>query len=115
MDEGLVKIILAVISLLGVIVTSVVVPYLKQKTTKEQRDNVKFWVKVAVTAAEQIYKEKGQGKFKKEYVVEFLNSKGIKITPKQLDILIEAAVFELNKAKAEVVMSTTHHLNPNGF
>ena len=37
MDEGLVKIILAVISLLGTIITVVLVPYLKSKTTEKQR------------------------------------------------------------------------------
>ena len=87
------------IPLLGAIITYLIVPLIKQKTTKEQRENIYFWVKVAVAAAEQIYKEKGQGKLKKEYVVDFLVSKGINITIQELDILIEAAVKELNMAQ----------------
>ena len=55
-----------------------------------------FWVTVAVGAAEQIYKEKGQGKEKKEYVVEFLDSIGVKLTIEELNVLIESAVKELN-------------------
>jgi len=85
-----------IIPILGAIITYLIVPLVKQKTTKEQRENIYFWVKVAVAAAEQIYKEKGQGKLKKEYVVDFLVSKGINITIQELDVLIEAAVKELN-------------------
>ncbi len=85
------------IPILGAIITYILVPYFKAKTTEKQRENIYFWVRVAVGAAEQIYKEKGQGAFKKEYALNFLNGKGIEITEQQLDILIEAAVFEMNQ------------------
>jgi len=85
-----------IIPILGAIITYLIVPLIKQKTTKEQRENIYFWVKVAVQAAEMIYKEKGQGKLKKEYVVTFLQSKGMNITMQELNVLIEAAVKELN-------------------
>ena len=91
-----------IIPILGAIITYLIVPFIKQKTTKEQRENIYFWVKVAVQAAEQIYKEKGQGKLKKEYVVDFLVSKGINITIQELDVLIEAAVKELNIIQEKV-------------
>lgn len=96
MDEGLVKIILGVISLLGTIITVVLVPYLKSKTTEKQRDNIYTIVSLAVSAAEQIYFKPGEGKKKKEYVVNYLSSKGIKLTIEDLNIFIEAAVKELN-------------------
>jgi len=85
-----------IIPILGAIITYILVPYFKTITTKQQRDNIYFWVRIAVQAAEMIYQEKGQGKLKKEYVVEFLISKGINITFEELDVLIEAAVKELN-------------------
>ena len=88
--------------ILGAIITYILVPWIKQITTREQRENIYFWVKVAVAAAEQIYKEKGQGKLKKEYVVDFLVSKGINITIQELDVLIEAAVKELNIIQEKV-------------
>lgn len=97
--EVVVKIGTALIALIGAVITYIIVPFLRSKTTKEQRDNIHFWVWIAVNAAEQIYKEKGQGKDKKLYVLEFLNSKGIKITDEQLDALIEATVYEINKNK----------------
>ncbi len=90
-----------IIPILGAILTYLIVPFIKQKTTKEQRDNIYFWVRIAVGAAEQIYKEKGQGKLKKEYVVSFLQSKEIDITIQELDVLIEAAVLELNNIKLD--------------
>lgn len=85
-----------IIPILGAIITYVLVPFFKSKTTKEQRDNIYFWVKIAVQAAEMIYAEKGQGKLKKQYVLEFLTSKGINITSAELDMLVESAVKELN-------------------
>ena len=95
-------IIKVVIPILGAIITYILVPLILQKTTKEQRNNIYFWVKIAVGAAEQIYAEKGQGKLKKEYVVDFLTSKGINITIQELDVLIEAAVKELNLVQEKV-------------
>ena len=91
------------IPILGAIITYLIVPFIRQKTTKEQRENIYFWIKVAVAAAEQIYKEKGQGKLKKEYVVDFLIAKGVNITIEELDVLIEAAVKELNMAQEKLI------------
>lgn len=88
-----------IIPILGAILTYLIVPFIKSKTTKEQRENVYFWVKVAVNAAEQVYKEKGQGKLKKEYVIKCLMSRGIELTMEESDVLIEAAVKELNMIK----------------
>lgn len=95
-NNAIVQIGTVIIALLGAIITYIVVPFIKVNTTEKQRENAKFWVQVAVNAAEQIYREKGQGILKKEYVVNFLSSKGIRITEEQLDVLIEAAVLELN-------------------
>ena len=86
----------AVIALLGAVITYILVPYIRTKTTQGQRDTLLFWVSVAVSAAEQIFAGSGFGGQKKEYVVKFLDGKGIKISAEQLDALIEAAVFELN-------------------
>ena len=95
-SDAFVNITKCVIVLLGTIITYIVVPYIKTKTTEKQRDNIYFWVQVAVNAAEQIYVEKGMGMIKKKYVVEYLRNKGINISEEDLNILIEAAVRELN-------------------
>lgn len=102
MEFNINLIIKVIIPILGAIVTYILVPLIKEKTTKEQRENIYFWVKVAVLGAEMIYKEKEQGKLKKEYVVEFLISKGINITLEELNILIESAVKEFNMTKEQL-------------
>ncbi|WP_425447715.1 phage holin, LLH family [Dethiothermospora halolimnae] len=95
MDSKLfMEIALGVITILGAIFTCVLVPYLKEKRAYK-------WVVKAVYAAEQIFKGSGLGEKKKEYVLEFLEDKGIKINEDQLDILIEAAVGKLNLSKVE--------------
>ena len=90
------EIIMALIGLLGAIITGVLIPYIRSRTTKEQRENIYTIVQLAVKAAEQIYFKPGQGEKKKEYVVNYLSAKGIKLTVEDLDVLIEAAVKELN-------------------
>ena len=88
-------IIKVIIPILGAIVTYMIVPFIMQKTSKEQRDNIMFWVKVAVNAAEQM-KEAGLIEMpKKEHVIEFIKSKGFDITYEDLENMIEAAVKEL--------------------
>ena len=39
---------------------------------------------------------------KKQYVMDFLSKKNLKINPDELDKMIEAAVLEINKEWAEV-------------
>lgn len=93
-------VVVALIGLLSAIVTTVLVPYFKSKTTAEQRDNIYFWTKIAVEAAEKLFNEKGQGRAKKEYVMQFLAEHGILLDEKQLDVVIESAVLQMQNALA---------------
>lgn len=63
-------------------------------------DEVVKWVGVAVRAAEQIYKESGQGKEKFAYVSEWI-SKKFKISEADLKNIIESAVYELNNTETK--------------
>ncbi len=59
-------------------------------------------MKVAVLAAEQM-KDAGLIQVpKKDFVIEYLVSLDINITPKDMDVLIEAAVIELKAAGKEL-------------
>jgi len=102
MDEGMVQIILAVIGLLSAIITGFLVPYIKSNTDENQLTKIDYWVGIAVRAAEQIFNEPDMGIIKKQYVIDFLNNKGIKITMEDLNILIEAIVQEMNLEKSFV-------------
>lgn len=99
MNDGVIRIIVALIGLLGTIITYVAIPYIKTKINKEQREDILFWVKIAVNAAEQMVEAGIITVPKKSYVINFLQEKGIDITEKELDILIEAAVYEMNQWK----------------
>ncbi len=88
----------AVIALIAAVVTAFVIPWVKSKTTAAQREEINAWVKIAVTAAEQIYSGVGKGKEKKAYVLKFLEEKNLKIDEESVDLMIESAVKNMNQA-----------------
>ena len=55
----------AVFTLAGVVITAVVIPYIRSRTTAQQRAEINAWVRIAVSAAEQLYKGAGRGAEKK--------------------------------------------------
>jgi len=87
----------AVLTLVGVLITSLLIPWVRSKTSEVQQKDLKQWVKIAVAAAEQIYVGQGRGKEKKQYVLEFLQRYNLKIDTDAIDAMIEAAVYELKK------------------
>lgn len=85
----------AVFALIAVIVTAIVIPYIRSRTTEAQQMEINGWIAIAVAAAEQLYKGEGRGTEKKAYVINWLSTRNIKVDHEKLDALIEAAVFEL--------------------
>lgn len=85
-------------TLIMLIITSVLVPLIKNRIEDEKFGKIMTWVKIAVQAAEMIYKESGMGAEKKAYVLQFLRSKGYSIDEVSLDNMIESAVLELKNA-----------------
>lgn len=88
----------AIITIVSLVLTGIVIPYIRQKIGEEKAENLKKWVSVGVKAAEQIYGGK-TGQQKKEYVVSFLNSKGINFDVDEVEALIEAEVFKIANIK----------------
>ena len=93
----LTPIIEAVAALIGVVITCILGPFIRSKTTAEQQKEINAWVKIAVSAAEQIFKGSGRGEEKKQYVIAWLKERGFTVDENELDALIEAAVYELNQ------------------
>ena len=91
------SIIEAVIALIGAVITAVVVPYIRSRTTADQQAQLEQWVQIAVTAAEQIYTGSGRGAEKKAYVLQWLNDHGLTVDESKIDALIESAVYGLKK------------------
>ncbi len=94
----LTPVIQALITLISAFITLFILPkltlYLKKKLSAEQLSVLREWVKIAVSAAEQLYGSK-TGQQKKEYVVSFLLSKGIVIDIDEVTALIESEVYKL--------------------
>ncbi len=92
------EIISGIITVLSAVVTTFLIPYLKEKLSQEKLQKLNYWVKIACQAAEQIYGSK-TGKQKKEYVVSFLLSKGIVVDIDEVTALIESEVYKLTAEK----------------
>lgn len=99
MDERLFQIILALIPILGAIITGFIIPFIKEKIGTERLAKYEYWANLAVRAAEMMWKDSGCGADKKKYVVDFLNEmfnkEKVVITEQQIEILIESAVKQL--------------------
>lgn len=83
-----------VISIISVIASCFIIPWLKEKLSAEKLERLVKLVKIAVEAAEQLYGS-GTGQQKKEYVVSFLLSKGIVFDANEVEAIIESAVLQL--------------------
>lgn len=85
----------AIITLILTLITTFLIPYLKTKIEANKFEKIKSWVKIAVEAAEMIYVGTGRGEEKKNYVIQYLNSKGYTIDTESINNLIESAVLEM--------------------
>lgn len=94
------QIVSLIIAVLGLLFTSIFMPYAKSKASKEQLELIYKAVKIAVYAAEQLFGS-GNGFKKKQYVIEYLASKGLyvdeEVISSDLNAMIESAVYELTK------------------
>ena len=84
-----------IFTLIALAVTIYVIPYFRSKTNAQQQDDINALVRVAVDAAEQIYKGTGRGTEKKAYVLAFLEEHGVTLDAEKVNALIEAAVYQL--------------------
>lgn len=97
MNDYMLQIVLAIISIIGVIITSVLIPFIKSKTTREQQERIISLIEIAVYAAEQIYAmDPESGDDKKAWVVKYLKARGITVSDAQIDAIIESIVYQMN-------------------
>ena len=83
-----------VLTLITAIITTFIIPVIKEKLSETKREKLRFWTDIAVKAAEQLYGSKA-GQQKKEYVVSFLLYKGIVFDVDEVTALIESSVYKL--------------------
>ena len=98
MSIDITQIVVAVIGLMSAVITSVIVPLVKAKTTAHQQMIIASLSKTAVLAAQQLYAA-DEGPKKKEYaenyVSQLLKKHGVSIGPAEIDAAIEAALKEI--------------------
>ena len=94
MTIDLTQIILAIITLIGAVITRYLIPWLKEKTTEKQFEALKVLARVGVYAAEQLFSTE-QWKEKKQYVLDLLKQNGYTVDDAAVDALIESLVREL--------------------
>lgn len=96
------EVIVALIGLLGIVITTVAIPLIKSKTTAAQWANIVAWASTAVQAAEVIYKGTGRGEEKRDYVLDWVKkqaaARGIRVDTDT----IRAALEEAWRTMAEV-------------
>jgi len=90
----LTQIILAIITLIGAIITRYLVPWIKSKLNDNQYETFCTLIRVGVYAAEQLFTSE-QWKEKKAYVVDLLKENGYTVDTTAVDAMIEATVREL--------------------
>ena len=83
----------AFLALLGTIITCVVIPWIRSKTTLNQQEIIRAVIKSLVYAAEQLYGA-GHGDEKFKYVKEQLNKAGYTFNEEEVNAMIEGAVGE---------------------
>lgn len=98
MTIDLTQLAIALLSIIGTIITSYLIPYIKQKHSKEELEKVMILAKIAVNAAEQLAKtgiiDLSE---RKEYALNVLKEKGVTLDIEQLSDIIESFVLELPK------------------
>ena len=94
--ENITSVITAVIALVGAIITCWLIPYLKSKTTSEQRRNLYDIVTIACRCADQLVKNGVLDKqYRHDHVINYLNSIGITYDVEEVNEMIESVVLSL--------------------
>ena len=99
MQLDLTQIVVALIGLMGLVITSVIVPLIKSKLTDAQWQMVRAYAIAGVQAAEIIFNAQGQGEAKLRWVSEYITNQclthRIKIDAETVRVAIENAWNQL--------------------
>lgn len=92
----------AILSIVTILITTFLVPYIRRKCTSEQIKIAEQWVDFFVKSADMLFTGSGRGEEKKAYVMEMaiekLDSMGIKFDSTSLSNLIESKVYDIKSA-----------------
>lgn len=110
MNIDITQIVVALIGLMGVVITTVAVPLIRSKVTNEQWETIKNYALAGVQAAEIMFNAQGKGEEKLEWVSEYIEAQckahGIKIDMDTVRIAIENAWKQLGLDKKHQISSS---------
>ena len=86
----------AIIALTVAIISAFVIPWIKSRTTAQEREELLAWVDIAVAAAQQLYHDQ-EGHVRLNYALEFLADQGYKVDDLTVRDAVEAAVLKLHQ------------------
>lgn len=86
----------AIVTLVSALIAAFLIPWIRRKTTAQEREDMLKWVEIAVDAAQQLFHDL-DGAERKQYVLDFLSEKGYYLEDKEVDNAIEAAVLKLHR------------------
>lgn len=89
------EIILGIIGLVGAVLTGILIPYFKNKLSKEQLETIDYWIRIACAAMETKYQGESMGAVKKAEVLNFLRDMGLKFDEEIVSTKIDALCREL--------------------
>lgn len=94
-NEMITVIVKAVLAILSVFITTVLVPYIKERIGNDKYNKLVEYTKYAVRCAEQLYTPEEWEKKKQyvsQYITEKANDMGIGLNEQDIDLLIEGVV-----------------------
>lgn len=94
-NEMITVIVKAVLAILSVFITTVLVPYIKERIGNDKYNKLVEYTKYAVRCAEQIYTPEQweeKKKYVSQYITEKANDMGIGLNEQDIDLLIEGVV-----------------------
>lgn len=104
MNDILFELLKAIVIITVMLLVRYGIPYIRHYTELMKNDLLTELITAAVQYAEQTIKASGSGREKKAIVTEFLKTqlkaKDISISDEQLNALIEAAVYTMNREAA---------------
>lgn len=93
----LTPIINAIIVILAGVALRYAVPWIKGKTTEQERQDLLAWVDIAVMAAQQLYHQ-SSGEIRLQYAMNVLRGQGFDVDDTAVRDAVEAAVLKLHQA-----------------
>lgn len=87
------------ITIVSAILTGFLIPFVRSRLSAEKNEKLEFWIRTAFKAAEQLFKNSEKaGIKKKDWVVQFLLSKGLVFDVDEVTALIESEVYKLGES-----------------